>query len=423
MLRRSVLLLGGMMTAFAVAADLPLVSPDDVGMSMTRLERIDSAVARYVDTGVFPGAMTLVARHGKVVHRSVTGQRGFEDERPIPADALFRMYSSSKVVTAVAMMQLYEQGLFHLSDPVAKFIPELGRLEVQTDDGLVPASRQPTMRQLLSHTSGFSYGIDPSNVVDRAYLEAELWHATDLDDFVARVAALPLMFEPGERWNYSVGMDLAGVIVERLSGKRFDRYLEEHLFEPLDMRDTGFRVAASEQHRLLPLNVITAGGSRTLEPDSREARQFPGGIFTFGCRALCDFDDVSLFSGGAGLVSSARDFLRFGDMLRGGGELDGVRILGPLTIDLMASPHIEPQMLPGGASFGLGVAVLRDPVAAGELGSPGEFFHDGAAGTIFWVDRAEGIVALGLVQLMGMQVWRRDLKTAVYQAVTKSERR
>lgn len=312
--------------------------------------------------------MTLVARHGKIVHQSIAGQRGFEDDRPISADALFRMYSSSKVVTAVAMMQLYERGLFDLNDPVAKFIPELGRLEVERDGERVPAASQPNMRQLLTHTSGFSYGIDPSNPVDRAYLGAELWHASDLDDFAVRVAKLPLLFDPGERWNYSVGMDLAGVIVERLSGQRFDRYLAEHLFEPLGMRDTGFTVAKAERHRLLPLSVITAQGSVPLDPDSQTARQFPGGIFTFGCRALCDFDDVTLFSGGAGLVSSARDYLRFGDMLRNGGELDGARILSPLTIDFMASPHTTPHMLPGGAAFGLGVGVLRDPVASGELG-------------------------------------------------------
>ena len=282
------------------------------------------------------------------------GARGVDDHRPLDRQAVYRMYSSSKVVTAVAMMQLYERGLFHLADPIAKFLPELANLEIERDRVRQAAPTQPTMRHLLTHTSGLSYGINADDPIDRAYLEAELWLSADLDEFARKVGRLPLAFEPGERWNYSVGMDLAELIVERLSGQRFDQYLVEHLFEPLGMNDTGFELEPGQRERLVPLHLIGASGVQTLDPDAASARSFPGGIFTFGCRALCDFEHVGLFSGGAGLVSTARDFLRFGEMLRNGGELDGVRILSPLTFDFMASAHVPPGYLPAGASFWAG---------------------------------------------------------------------
>lgn len=407
--------------------ELPVARPEDEGMSSERLSRVTDVAQRYVDSGLFPGAITVVARNGKIVHFSAIGRRGIHDKRPMPLDGIFRLYSSTKAVTSVAMMQLYEAGHFQLSDPVAKFVPELASLEVLQDGTRTPAQSQMTIRQLLTHTSGLSYGINPDDPVDRAYLNAKLWHSRDLDDFIERVSRLPLRSQPGTAWNYSVGLDVAGLIVQRVSGKRFDSYLEEHLFGPLDMQDTGFVVSDDKLDRLIPNHMIGSADVPTqpIEPLKPGAeRNFPGGIFAYGCRALCNFQDVSFFSGGAGLVSTARDYMRFAEMLRNGGQLDGIRILSPVTVEFMTSPHVATELWSAGPgqSFGLGVSVLTDPRRAGIVGSAGEFFHDGAGGTVFWVDPAQEIVALGMIQVMGGFFWRPELKVAVYQAVTDLSR-
>lgn len=432
-MRKSALLFASWIACAATAtAELPSSPPEAEGLSSERLSRVDALAGRYIESGTFPGAIAAVARNGKVVHLSALGRRGTEDERPLPLDALFRMYSSTKMVTAVAVMQQYEQGRFQLSDPVANILPELASLEVLRPDGeSEPARTQITMHELLTHTSGLSYGIDANDPVDRAYLEAQLWVSEDLDTLAAKVGRLPLRSHPGTEWRYSVGMDLAGLVVQRLAGQRFDRYLQEHLFEPLDMRDTGFVVPDGKRDRFLPNHLLGQGtaATRAIDP-TREAVEFPGGLFGYGCGSGCDYRSVTLFSGGAGLVSTARDYLRFGEMLRNGGALGGVRILSPTTVDFMASAHVPPEIMSAGAphravagqSFGLGVGVLTDPVARGVSGNAGEFYHDGAAGTVFWVDPVEDIVGLGMIQVMGGFVWGPALKTAVYQAVTESKR-
>ena len=264
--------------------------------------------------------------------------------------------------------------------------------------------------------------------MDRAYLEAELWVSEDLDTLAAKVGRLPLRSQPGTEWRYSVGMDLAGLVVQRLAGQRVDRYLKEHLLGPLDMRDTGFVVPDEKRDRFLPNHLLGQGtaATRAFDP-TRDAVEFPGGLFAYGCGSGCDYRNVTLFSGGAGLVSTTRDYLRFGEMLRNGGALGDVRILSPSTVDFMASAHVPPGIMSAGGALagqsrGLGVGVLTDPVARGVSGNAGEFYHDGAAGTVFWVDPVEDIVGLGMIQVMGGFVWEPDLKTAVYQAVTESKR-
>ena len=415
----------------AIATELPTLEPEAAGLSADRLDHVTDVARRYVQAGAFPGAMTVVARNGRIVHAATVGSRGTDDDRPLPADAIYRMYSTTKVATAVAVMQIYEQGGFRWSDPVAKILPELADLAVLVNGEASPARSPITMRQLVTHTSGLSYGLDPSDPVDRRYLDAALWMTADLDAFAAKVGALPLRTQPGTEWRYSVGMDLAGLVVQRLSGKRFDRYLADHVFRPLDMRDTAFSVPEEKRERLLPnhiLGVHVGGGTRLVDRDNLDVGTLPGGLFEHGCGSGCDYANVSLFSGGAGLVSTARDFMRFGEMLRNGGSLGDVRILSPTSIDLMASAHVPPEVMgadapPGavaGLSFGLGVLVLTDPEARGVNGTTGEFFHDGAAGTIFWVDRAEGFVGLGLTQVLGAYTWGAELKTAVYEAVVES---
>ena len=428
-MRISAIVFGTWFACATAAAELPPSPPEAEGLSPERLSRVDAVARRYIESGAFPGAIVAVARNGKVVHLSALGRRGTEDERPLPLDALFRMYSSTKMVTAVAVMQQYEQGRFQWSDPVANVLPELASLDVLGRDGKRDPARTPiTMRQLLTHTSGLSYGIDANDPVDRAYLEAELWVSEDLDTLAAKVGRLPLRSQPGTEWRYSVGMDLAGLVVQRLAGQRFDRYLKEHLFEPLDMRDTGFVVPDEKRDRFLPNHLLgqAAAATRAFDP-TREAVEFPGGLFAYGCGSGCDYRNVTLFSGGAGLVSTTRDYLRFGEMLRNGGALGDVRILSPSTVDFMASAHVPPGIMSAGGALagqsrGLGVGVLTDPVARGVSGNAGEFYHDGAAGTVFWVDPVEDIVGLGMIQVMGGFVWEPDLKTAVYQAVTESKR-
>ena len=417
----------------ATGAELPSSQPEAAGMSADRLDRVTDVARRYVHTGELPGAMTVVARDGSIVHAATVGGRGTDDDRLLPTDAIYRMYSTTKVVTAVAVMQIYEQGGFQWSDPVAKFLPELANVAVLEDGETSPARSPITMRQLVTHTSGLSYGLDATDPVDRLYLDAALWTTVDLDAFAAKIGKLPLRTHPGTQWRYSVGMDLAGLVVQRLSGGRFDRYLADNVFEPLDMPDTAFRVPAEKRERFLPnhiLGVHVGGSTRPVDRDNLDVGTLPGGLFGHGCGSGCDYADVTLFSGGAGLVSTARDFMRFGEMLRNAGSLGDVRILSPTSVDLMASAHVPPEVMAGegppgavaGLSFGLGVLVLTDPIARGVSGTAGEFFHDGAAGTIFWVDRTESIVGLGLTQVLGAYTWGTELKTAVYQAVVESYR-
>ncbi|MEM9624562.1 MAG: serine hydrolase domain-containing protein, partial [Pseudomonadota bacterium] len=240
----------------AIGSELPTVKPERQGMSSDRLERIQAMQDRYTSDGKIAGTLTAVLRNGKVVHTSASGQKSATDDRPIEMDDLFRIYSMSKPITATAAMQLYEQGKFQLTDPVSKYIPELKDLQVLKDGDLVPAEKEMTMQHLLSHTAGLSYGFDPNDPVDQAYREADLFAAKDLDEFAQKVAKLPLKYEPGAQWHYSIAVDITGLVVERISGQSFDEYLEEHIFEPLDMQDTFFAVPEDKLDRFLPNHYL-----------------------------------------------------------------------------------------------------------------------------------------------------------------------
>ena len=291
-----------------------------------------------------------------------------------------------------------------------------------------------TMQQLLSHTAGLSYGFDPNDAVDKMYWEAKLWQAKDLDDFVERLAALPLKYEPGERFHYSIAVDVTGLIVQRLSGQRFDAYLQDHIFEPLDMVDSSFSVPADKMDRLLPNHVLDTETGKAKAWDMFKEPEAAGYLFSAGCHALCDYGDVTLYSGGAGLVSTLRDYVRFAEAIRNGGILDGKRILSPKTIAYMTMNHLPASIIGGtgeqvtlggnqfnGFGFGLGFAVVTDTAAQGIIGSAGQFWWGGAAGTIFWIDPAEDIVVVSMMQLMrGQPSYRPDLRMATYQALTRS---
>jgi CubicO group peptidase (beta-lactamase class C family) len=280
-----------------------------------------------------------------------------------------------------------------------------------------------TMQQLLTHTTGMSYGFDPLNdPVDKLYVEAKLWAAKDLDDFAVKLAKLPLKFQPGAQWHYSVAVDVTGLVVQRLSGQRFDEYLAEHVFAPLGMKDTFFAVPEAKAERFLPNHIMNpqTGKMVTIPNDSSDAMR--------------DYSQVSLFSGGGGLVSTAMDYMRFAEAMRNGGELDGSRILGAKTVAYMSTNHLGASISAGangeapalngalrGFGFGLGFGLVLDPAAGGVIGSIGEYNWGGAAGTVFWIDPVEEIVVVSMIQLMSSP-WslRSDLKVATYQALIDS---
>ncbi|MEZ5552962.1 MAG: serine hydrolase domain-containing protein [Pseudomonadales bacterium] len=401
------------------ARDIPATAPEKVGMSTERLARITEITRKYVDEGKLAGVITMVARHGKLVHFEVVGHRGVDDPAPLTRDALFRIYSMSKPITAVALMQLYEQGLFQLSDPISKFVPELADLKVLNGGGELEAAKGPiTMQQLLTHTAGFSYGFDPNDPVDKLYRESAALGAENLDEFAATLATLPLKYQPGTRWHYSVAVDVTGLIVQRISGQPFDEYLDEHIFKPLKMVDTSFSVPDSKFGRFLPNHRWDAKANK---------------LVALGPESISNFQNVTLYSGGGGLVGTAMDYLRFAEMLRNGGSLDGARILSPRTIEFMTMNHLpasvagsgsgeSPTLAGAGAlrgfGFGLGFGLVTDVPASGQMGSVGDYYWGGAAGTIFWVDPVEDFVVVSMLQLMGSP-WplRAELKNAVNQAI------
>ena len=374
-----------------LADSFPIVKPSKQGFSSERLERIGDLSQRYIEEKKIAGMVNLVARNGKIVYYDAKGYRGLDDPRPLKKDSLFRIYSMTKPITSVALMMLYEKGAFQMKDPVSKFIPELKNLTVMNSVGdIVPAEKIMTMQHLMTHTAGFSYGFNPNDVIDKLYIEAELVKATNLDDFVNRLATLPLRSEPGTKWHYSVAVDVMGLVVERISGLTFDVYLQQEIFEPLKMTDTFFSVPEEKRSRFLPNQIWNAKSG-----EMNTVVEYPE----------WNYEDVTLFSGGGGLVSTAYDYLRFAEMLRNGGALNGKRLLSPKIIDFMTSNHVaalDENMYPGspGLGFGLGFEIVTNPAALGLLSSVGEYSWSGAAGTLFWIDPVENIVSITMIQLM-----------------------
>ena len=400
---------------------LPTSNPETVGMSSDRLAQISRLSREYVDSARVAGIVTMVARKGKIVYFEAFGNRGMDDPGNLKKDDLFRIFSMTKPITAAALMQLYEQGKFHLKDPVTKFIPELADLKVLNEDGiLVTIKNQMTIQQLLTHTAGFSYGFNPNDVVDKQYAEADLWNSKDLEDFVQKISKLPLKYEPGSKWHYSIAVDLQGLIVERLSGQSLKDYFAEHIFQPLGMRDTYFEVPEEKRARFLPNHQFD------------RATQKPKTITEITTSAYSDYFHVSLYSGGGGLVSSAEDYMLFAECMRNGGSLNDQRILSPKTVKFMIKNHLHAALSNlnenetgndrgPGFGFGLGFALNLDALSSGVIGSEGEFNWGGAAGTVFWIDPVEQITVVSMIQLMGSP-WklREDLKVAVYQSLLES---
>jgi len=400
------------------------VDPERVGLSREALARIDTHLReRYIEPGKIAGALTVVARRGQVAFFSPLGQLDVARNRPLSADTIFRIYSMTKPVTSVALMQLYERGAFQLGDPVHKWIPAFESLRVFRQGRYPrfvtePAQRPITVRDLLTHQSGLTYGFMERTAVDAAYRKLGLDNFQgSASEFVAAVATLPLEFSPGTRWNYSVATDVLGHLVELLSDRPLDVYFREHIFAPLGMRDTGFSVPESQRDRLAANYALGADGKIVLLDDPIDSPYTRP-------RKFC--------SGGGGLVSTAADYLRFAEMLRLGGALDGARILGRGTLRYMTTNHLPNQQdiaalgLGGpsevryeGMGFGLGFSVLIDPVRAQAPGSLGDFGWGGMASTAFWVDPVEQLTVVFMTQLVPSSTFpfRAELKALVHGAI------
>ena len=378
--------------------DLTLVKPESVGFSSERLERLHALIQDEVDAKHLGGAVTILARHGKVVEYRTYGQRDVATATPMTKDTIFRDYSMTKPVTGVAMMILYEQGKWLPSDPISKFIPEFAHLKVQKgvdSEGksiLVDPDHAPTMRELLTHTAGFSYGRAKSPA-DALYGDLKVMQSKDLQEMIDKLAKIPLLYQPGQGWLYSSSMDIQGYIVEKLSGQSLPDFMHDHIFAPLGMKDAAFYVPEDKRARFATNYHAGPQGELVANPSGDYATQ------------------PTMPSGGGGLTSTAEDYYRFAQMLANGGELDGKRILAPSTVKLMTSNHMPAAIETG--EFGIGLSVIRpgfgwgydcavisDPGAANLSDGKGTFFWDGAAGTWFWVDPTNDIVFVSMIQRM-----------------------
>ena len=404
----------GLVATSISAQRLPLAVPEEVGLSSERLERIGEVFQDYVEEGRIAGAVGMVLRNGKLAYVDAWGMRDLEAGDVMEEDDLFKICSMTKPVASVAVMTLYEEGHFFLSDPIGLYLPALANLRVanlaEASAGQeIPterARRQVTIHDLLRHTSGFTYGDLSNTVVDAVYREREILYQPTLEDQVAALGEIPLLYQPGTQWNYSVSVDVLGRLVEVVSGQPFDVFLRERIFDPLGMADTGFRVPDSKSDRVAP-TYGHSGPDRALGP---------------GDTSICDLPPT-LFSGGAGLRSTAQDYARFAQMLLNGGELDGARILGRKTVELMTVDHLEEGMPTGflspGWSFGLGFTVKTEAGLDGLPSSVGEYNWIGIQGTSFWVDPEEDLVGVFMVQIRPNRdiTFRDQFKRLVYQAL------
>jgi len=389
------------------------VRPETVGLSSSRLARIGQAMQRYVESGKLAGTLTLVARHGKIAYFEPLGLMDVETQAPMDRDTLFRIYSMTKPITSVAVMMLYEEGAFLLTDPIHKFTPAFADVRVlaQTPDGmdLVPPQRAITIRDLLTHTAGLAYGLD-EDYIDQLYKEP-LWGAMErnpestLGEMVEAIAALPLAYHPGQGWRYSLATFVLGYLVEAVSGMAFDAFLQERIFQPLGMADTGFYVPPDKIGRFATLYGPGENGT---------GLQVVDGHFHFTRRG-------AIPAGGEALVSTATDYARFAQMLLNGGALDGVRLLGRKSVELMTMNHLPPGLHPFGnrsQGMGLGVSVAIDLAQTQALGSAGTYGWGGAASTNFWIDPQEELIGIFMTQLInGTYPVVDEFRVAVYQAI------
>ena len=405
----------------AIAQSLPRTTPQEAGLSAERLDKIKPLEEKYVSSGQLAGGVMLIARRGKVAYFESFGNMDAEAHKPMAANAIFRIYSMTKPIVAAAALTLYEDGKFSLLDPVAKYLPEFAAMKVAIDKTdaatgrrvyyTVPAERPVTVLDLMRHTSGMT-NQGPRDERGDLILPRLALHTHTLAEGIKLLAGVPLVHQPGTGYDYSPGPDVVGRLIEIWSGEPLDQYLEERIFKPLHMPDTGFRVPEEKWNRLAVLYDAAADGSivRTTGEAQDGYRKKP--IF---------------LSGAGGLVSTTADYARFAQMLLNEGELDGARILGPKTVDLMRSdllgdlPVFGGPMLPG-YGFGLSVAVNRGPAKTAAIGSAGEYYWEGAAASLFFIDPQENLITVYMIQKRNGIAISREYKRMVYQAIVEKER-
>jgi CubicO group peptidase (beta-lactamase class C family) len=394
-----------------------IANPDKLGFSSERLLRIHSLMNRYVDSGKLAGIETCVVRRGQLVHRETFGHQNLETKTPLSKDSIFRIYSMTKPIASMALMMLYEESLFNLTDPVSQYISTFKNVKVWGEDGALEAPVRPmTVQDLLRHTAGLSYGgyAESQSPVDKLYDEADLFNPSITNtELTERITNLPLLFHPGEKWHYSVATDVVGYLVEVLADKPLVDFIQEKIFDPLGMIDTAFHIDPSKLSRFCTLYGKT--------PDS-----------DFGVLDLPDSSEylppVAAQSGGSGLVSTTDDYLQFAQCILNKGELNGVRLLGPRTVALMTCNHLPAVLLPIsfegaepmlGMGFGLGFGVMLDTAQTGVMGSVGDHSWGGFAETFFWIDPQEDMIAILMSQYLPSQTYpiRKEFRTAVYQAL------
>jgi CubicO group peptidase (beta-lactamase class C family) len=390
------------------SSPMPAAAPQEIGLSAARLARLSTVMAAEISAGRLPGAVALIARRGRLGYFESFGRRGPAGDAPMTKDSIFRIYSMTKPITSVAAMMLWEEGRFLLGDPIAKYLPELGPLKVAAQNGAeldyLPMARPITIQDLLRHTSGLTYEFRGTGPVHKMYTAAKVSsRAQSSADQIATLGKLPLLHQPGTRWEYGRSTDVVGRLVEVLSGMPLSAFFERHILAPLDMVDTAFHVPQHHHARLAE--------AFPQDPDSGAAVQLQ-----------YVRDPPKFESGGGGLVSTAADYARFLQMLLNGGTLGGVRLLSRKTVELMTADHLgpltgAPDLLLPGHGFGLGFAVRLHAGIAQVPGSVGQYFWGGLAGTTFWVDPAEQLFALLLIQAPGQRDYYRTLfRDLVYAA-------
>lgn len=379
-----------------------------MGFDLDRLKLLDSAMAKFVADGKVAGMSYLLMRHNEIVDFKVMGKRDLESGAPMERDTIVRIYSMTKPITGVAMMILFEQGKWQLDDPVTKFIPEFQNLKVMTGQDkkgnpiLIKADRAPTMREIMSHTAGFGYGLNDKHRVDKLYQERHIaFGSSSLKEMINNVAAIPLKFQPGTDWAYSIAVDIQGYLVEKLSGQKFSEFLAQKIFEPLKMKDTAFFTGPQKASRLAQVYAANQQTGKLEIPKELFKGKFP------------DYTKVPEYeSGGAGLVSTLDDYARFIRMILNKGALDGVRILSPQTVALMSynvvpsNVRIKSNAAEGfhpaeALGFGLDLEVTDNPLQAGLLEGKGTLSWAGAAGTWFWIDPTNDLLFVGILQRLG----------------------
>ncbi len=396
---------------------IDLSDPGKIGFSAERLERINSLTSRYVNSGKLAGIVTCVARRGQTVHFDKAGCQDIKSRSPMELGTIFRIYSMTKPVTCAALMMLYEESLFNLRDHVSKFIPTFKEVKVMTEGGvLVEPLRPITIQDLMRHTAGLSYGgyEDSNSAVDKLYDKADLFNpGLTNQEITTRIAGLPLMFHPGEKWHYSMATDVAGHLVELLSGQPLADFMKDRIFDPLGMVDTAFLIEPEKLGRFATLYGKIPDDDLGILDEPATSEYSP---------------PIVTHAGGHGLVSTAADYLRFAQCILNKGQLEGVRLLGPRTVALMTCNHLPADLLPIafegtepmlGMGYGLGFGVMLDVAQTGFMGSVGDYSWGGHAETYFWIDPQEELVAILMAQYMPSMTYpiRQEFRTAVYQAM------